>query len=243
MVAQSDDWAKLLYTYRFDHKIGLRELPGKIQPHIDEWNKTHPDNPLLPFSSKAASKHFLSHVPAAITMQYQAQNQMSVTKRAKATSQIPAAVQQQVAIQTAKSVKVFEEMQTLFNQLKKLFDKYLHDKPEISALSIHLDIIREMRKTLTEIGKVRQSKELVKIAVRSVIDTFLSRLIEDLGKKVDDLHAKVLKKTGDAAFAAEIAQDFKGTIVDTTIEAAKVAISRVKVEFALEDDDQAPRPT
>lgn len=237
LVAASEDWAKLLYTYRFDRKVGLRELPGVMQPHIDEWNKAHPKVQLPGFSSKSASKHFNKHVPTAIAMQYQAQNKGSEVARHKNELAVSSVLTPQVEAAIKKSVKVFDELQDLFTRLKSLFETYLASKPEISALSIHLDIIREMRKTLSEIGKMRQSKELIKIAVRSVIDTMLTKLIEENSRSIDDIHAKILKKTGDKAFTDELCNNLRTTSVDAVVEAARTAVERVQVEFALGDKD------
>ncbi len=233
----SEDWARLIYTYRFEKKIGTREFPRAMKPHIDEWNKSHPSNKLQIFSTKAVTKHFNKHVPAEVTMRYRAQSKSNAIQKARVEVQTQATAQATQIIGINKSVKVFDELQTLFTQLKGMYDKYLMTKPELSALSIHLDVIREMRKTLIEIGKMRQSKELIKIAVRSVIDTFLTKLTTDTGVAIDAIRSIIIKKTGNEAFADEICGTLKKTMVDISIDCARAAVIHVKREFALEDEE------
>jgi len=235
LIAVDESWAKLLYVYRFDKKMRLRDLVTAMVPHIEEWNKVH-SSQLLPFSIKAASKHFTKHVPTQIQMQYEIQNKTGVARRNIAEQAVSPAITQQMQAQVNRSVAVFDELQSIFLRLKTMFEEYYTDHPKVSPMTAHLEIIREMRKTLAEISKMRQSKELVRIAVRSVIDTFLTKVVEDSGHAVDVMRDKLVKKCG-VDFANEITEEFRKAMVDNIIEGARVAIDRVRNEFALDDQE------
>jgi hypothetical protein len=237
MVAISDEWARLLYAYRFDKKLRLRDLTKAMAPHIAEWNRQHPGQELKTFSIKSLSKHFSKHVPTEVQLKYQMTNKSGLIHKLtpdREPIKVVTPEDTQLTIHK-KSVAVFDELTDLFGKLKGLFEAYLSTHPTINPLSIHLEIIREMRKTLSEIAKLKQSKELVKIAVRSVIDTFLTKIVEDAGRSVDSLKVKLMNKCNDQVFVDGIVEEFKRTLVDAMIDAARMAIDRVKVEFALGD--------
>lgn len=245
MIAISPEFSTLLRAYRFEKKLRLRDMVEAMKPHVDQWNKKPGAVQLLMFSTRALSNHFNNHESSDVQMKYQLDNKLGARKLPANKSLIPpgaplTGVQAQIQIHV-KSVAVFDELTTLFEKLKVLFEGYLTKHPEINALTIHLDIIREMRKTLAELAKLKQSKELVKIAVRSVIDTFLTKLVEDAGKSVDALKAKLLtryKEPQDLVYIENVVETFRKQTVETVMESARTAIDRVRVEFALSDKDE-----
>lgn len=238
MIEKSDDLARLLYVYRFEEKLALRALLIAITPHVEKWNLEHTDAPISLFSIKAMSNHFNKHTPSNEQMQYHLQNKINGPRGPVTQPMTSPIVQQAIAKQISKTVSTFDEMADLFVKLKVMFEEYTLTRPQITALTIHLDIMREMRKILAEISKMRQSKELVKIAVRSVIDTFLTQIIDNSGKSIDDLRDKLIKRFRDPSAASAVTEEFRKAMVDSIVESARVAIDRVRTEFALDSKDE-----
>jgi hypothetical protein len=89
----------------------------------------------------------------------------------------------------------FSELTNLFENLKGKYEKYDKNHEDIGPLTMHLDIIRELRATLVEINKMKQSKDLVKVAVRSVVECFLNQIVHDCGIGIEDLREK-LRRNG-----------------------------------------------
>jgi ribosomal protein S3AE len=236
MIQESKDLASLIYAYRFDHAMPLRELATTMAKHIEEFN-TKNKTDLKTFSIRSLSFHFNKHVPSNLQSQYQIQNRMNQTVNSAKERAVTDLVQSQVNDQVKRSVSTFDEMIDLFEKLKKLFDEYSQSHQTITPLSIHLDLMREMRKTLVELSKMKQSKELIKIAVRSVIDTFLGAVIKDMGSSIDSLRDQLVKKTKDPMGVDTMLRDFRKDMVDATVAAARTAVDRVRVEFALEDKE------
>lgn len=234
MIQESKDLASLIHAYRFDHDMPLRELSKTMAKHIGEYNEKNGKD-LKTFSIRSLSFHFNKHVPSDLQSQYQIQNIMAQTTNSAKERAVTDLVHAQIGDQVKKSVSTFEEMVDLFNKLKGMFDEYEKNHRVITPLSIHLDLMREMRKTLVELSKMKQSKELIKIAVRSVIDTFLGAMVSDMSKSIDALRETMVKKTKDPTMVDIILRDFRKSTVDTTMLAARTAVERVRVEFDLED--------
>lgn len=242
LIATSDEFAKLLHTYRFDKKLNLKALVVAMKAHVDEWNKAN--NGALPmFSIRALSNHFNKHETAEVQMRYQLENQARTTTKSDpnrsissiALPQAPGVAQAQLQVHQ-KSVAVFDELFSLFTRTKGLFEEYMKRNPTISALTIHLEIVRELRKTLSEIAKLKQSKELVKMAVKSVVDTMLTKLVEDMGKSLDSLRARLVTKYGADQKEIDVMIDrMRQELAGMIMDAVKAAIDKVRQEFALND--------
>lgn len=234
MISRSEKLGALFYAYRFNENFTLRALAQAMARHIEEWNAVNPDKLVVTFSFKSASIHLNKHTPADLQMKYQLQTEQHAARDTRAQKSVSVAVQRHMADQIAKNVSTFEEMTLLFTNLKSLYERYEDRKPDISEISVHLPILREMRATLESIAKMKQSKELIRIAVRSVIDTFLNVFVDEAGREVNKLRDQVARKT-DAQFADRVMSDFRKVLVDVVIESSRVAVNRVKNEFALDE--------
>lgn len=238
MTRASDDLAKLLHAYRFDQRMPLRELSRTMTTHIDAYNNKNGTD-LRAFSIRSLSIHFTKHLNSSLQVQYQMQHKLRQTSAPSSAGVREASasplVMGQIEDRVIRAVSTFDEMTDLFNKLKGKFDKYDEEHPKLGPLSIHLDIMREMRSTLLELNRMKQSKELIRIAIRSVIDNFMNRVVLDTGKALEAFEGQLDRTRKLDPHMKQLVFGLRKEIVESFISSARLALDQVRHEFALDD--------
>lgn len=223
----NNDLFEKIHELRFKDNLTLEQLQDYTNSNLQE-NFVNLMN---------LSTHFTKHIPVDLKAKYAMQVREKMLLRAGEENSVPESLKEKINIIVKDKVDLYRGLEDLYSTLKErfeVFDKmnFVSDGEEKKLMPLSLDgysmFAKELRSCLSELNKMRQSEQLLKFLVETVMREYTTGTLQGIYKELEELKNVLRFYIKDPMVISNTLDSIKENIGGHLSTSSKTALNAVK---------------
>ena len=180
------------------------------------------------------STHFSKHIPVELVAKYRIQIKNGDIRTASEIQVLPEQTRNHLNKLTREKIEVSDELGDLLTRVKKKLEAYERDWGSITDPRVIIGfttLTNEIRSTLTDMKKVQQSDELLRVVLNAAFSEFTLAVLQGLLVEMESLTTSLRVYIRDEATVNRLLDGFKSRIGTRVNESSTSVIKMIHEKY------------
>jgi hypothetical protein len=216
-----------IHELRFKDNLTLEQLQDYVNLHLQ-------NNPV---NLMNLSTHFTKHIPVDLKAQYAMKVKEHIPLKIKEEKLVPESLKNKANKMVKDKVDLYRGLEDLYVTLKERFEafdkiNFVVEGNERKLMPLSLDgysmFTKELRSCLSELNKMKQSEQLLKFLVETVMKEYTMGTLQGIHKELEELKNVLRFYIKDPNVVANTLDSIKENIGGHLSLSSKAALNAVK---------------